>query len=733
MLEGGDFRFGSSVDLFGLRQRVGRHGQAGAAAPGQRRDGLPEFFGDEGHDGVGQTQHSFQRAHQGAAGCALLLRRAMGDLGLGDFQIPVAILIPDELVDGLGGEVQAVVGKALRHLLFGALQLRGDPAVGGAEVHIAVGAAVAATLIHATVEGFESIDLHQHKARGVPQLVAEIAVALAALGVEVDIAAQRGHRGKSEAQGVSAVGGNAAREFFLGGLAHCGCGFGFAQASGALVEQGGEFDAVDQIDRVEHIALALAHFLAVRVEHQTVDVNVLERHLAGEVRGHHDHPGDPEENDVEARDQHRGGQEQVHLLRRFGPAQGGEGHQCGGIPGVEHVRVAGERAVVARGGRLVARLGFAAGHKNFAVFAVPRRDLVAPPELARNAPVLNIGHPLVVGVHPVFGDELHFAVGHRVDGLLRNALAVRAGLGGGDEPLIGEHGLDDLAGARTNRHHVFVRHRFFEKALRFQVFEQRLARGVAVEPLIRGRAVFVDAGVVGEDGDQRNVVAQRAGVVVEVVRAGDFHAARAEIALDEAIGDDGNLAVAQRQIDILADELGVAFIFWMHRQRAVGHHGFGPGGGDVHAAHAVDGPVAERVEDVPHEAVVLLAFHLQIAHRALEHRVPVHQPLAAIDQALFVKLHEGLHHGFRQFVVHGEVLVLPTHRVAHAAHLAGDGVARLLLPFPHFFDKLVAPQVVAAQSRSLQLPLHHDLRGNARMVHARHPQGVVAAHAVVAH
>jgi hypothetical protein len=39
---------------------------------------------------------------------------------------------------------------------------------------------------------------------------------------------------------------------------------------------------------------------------------------------------------------------------------------------------------------------------------------------------------------------------------------------------------------------------------------------------------------------------------------------------------------------------------------------------------------------------------------------------------------------------------------------------------------------VAALALFLQLALHHDLRGNARVVGARHPQCVEAPHAVVA-
>ena len=43
-------------------------------------------------------------AHQGAAGAALLGFVAGLDFDLGDFQIPVAELVPDELVNGLGDQ-----------------------------------------------------------------------------------------------------------------------------------------------------------------------------------------------------------------------------------------------------------------------------------------------------------------------------------------------------------------------------------------------------------------------------------------------------------------------------------------------------------------------------------------------------------------------------------------------------------------------------------------------------
>ena len=86
------------------------------------------------------------------------------------------------------------------------------------------------------------------------------------------------------------------------------------QPGGRFLHQRIEIDAVDQVERVEGVALRLRHLLALGVAHDGVDVDVAERHLAGEMQARHDHAGDPEEDDVEAGDQHRGGQEGLQVL-----------------------------------------------------------------------------------------------------------------------------------------------------------------------------------------------------------------------------------------------------------------------------------------------------------------------------------------------------------------------------------------------------------------------------------
>ncbi|MNV18634.1 hypothetical protein D3C71_1094660 [compost metagenome] len=551
------------VDLLGLGLRVAGNADRIAGDTGHGRHHLPQGLSDERDDGVGQAQDGFERADQRAARGALLRFGAVLDLHLGDLQVPVAVLVPDKVVDRVGHVVQAVFLKALGDFGLGLLQQRADPAVGLAELHVAVGRASGlafflGVLFQAAILAFA---VHQHKAAGVPELVAEVAVALAALAVEVDAAAQRRQCGKGEAQRIGAIGRDALGELLLRVLAHRGRSLGLAQAGGALVEQRLQRNAVDQVHRVEHVAFGLGHLLALRVAHQAVDVHVLERHAAGEVRGHHDHPGDPEEDDVVARDQHGAGQVEVEVVGVGGalvrPAHGAEGHERGRVPGVQHVFIAAQRLA----GGLGLGFGFVAGHDHVAVFVVPRRDLVAPPQLAADAPVLDVVHPLVVGVHPVLGHKGHFATGHGIDGLLRNALAggvAFAHLAHRHEPLVGQHGLDHLAGAGADRHHELVLLHLDQRADGLEVGHHGLAGHEAVHALVLGGRVLVDGGLQGQHHDHGQLVALAHGVVVLVVRRRYLHHARAELLVHVLVGDHRDLAVAQRQVHHLADQVRVA-------------------------------------------------------------------------------------------------------------------------------------------------------------------------------
>ena len=187
--------------------------------------------------------------------------------------------------------------------------------------------------------------------------------------------------------------------------------------------------------------------------------------------------------------------------------------------------------------------------------------------------------------------------------------------------------------------------------------------------------------------------------VVEVVRRRDLDRARALLRVGVAVGDDRDLAPDQRQHDGLADQSLIALIVRVHRDRGVAQHGLGPRGGDDDViallpfgrlAVVIEGDrkaiglsVSERIPEVPEAALLLLHLDFEVGERALELRVPVDEPLVAVDQALVVELDEHLEDGPGQALVHGEALARPVAGGAEALQLVDDGAAALGLPGPH--------------------------------------------------
>ena len=202
----------------------GRHRQQrGALRPFLRGD-APQLLGDERHERVQKLEDLVARPGGHRLRLRDCTRRPARQDGLGKLQVPVAVDVPDEPVGRLGRLVETEGVERLGDLAAGLLQFVRDPAVerllGGGRIERRHGHAV----------------VHLGKARRVPDLGREIAIALDALGRELDVAALRRHGGEREAQRVGAV-------------------------------------LIDQAERIDDIALRLRHLGAALVAHQRVDVD----------------------------------------------------------------------------------------------------------------------------------------------------------------------------------------------------------------------------------------------------------------------------------------------------------------------------------------------------------------------------------------------------------------------------------------------------------------------------
>ena len=106
--------------------------------------------------------------------------------------------------------------------------------------------------------------------------------------------------------------------------------------------------------------------------------------------------------------------------------------------------------------------------------------------------------------------------------------------------------------------------------------------------------------------------------------------------------------------------------------------------------------------------------------------------MAAVNELLFIEAYKGFAYSTRKAVIEGETLARPITGDAHTTLLVGDAVEVFVFPGPHLLHKLFPAEFLATDAVLGQFAFHYVLCGNTGMIGARHPQGSVAQHTMVA-
>src|SRR5262249_3071164 len=108
--------------------------------------------------------------------------------------------------------------------------------------------------------------------------------------------------------------------------------------------------------------------------------------------------------------------------------------------------------------------------------SVPGRNLVAPPKLTRNAPGLDIVHPVEIGCFPLFRHELRMARTDRASSRSRE-------LSGIDVPLVCQKRLNHDTGSIAMRDDMRLRLHLGKKAERLHARDNLFARHEPVDAM----------------------------------------------------------------------------------------------------------------------------------------------------------------------------------------------------------------------------------------------------------
>ncbi len=252
---------------------------------------------------------------------------------------------------------------------------------------------------------------------------------------------------------------------------------------------------------------------------------------------------------------------------------------------------------------------------------------MTPPQLAGNTPVLNIAHPLEIGFFPMLWHKADITTLHRLNRRLSQLFNRHI-------PLIGQIRLNHSMGTVTATDLVRMRFNLVKQTFSFQIGNHALTRFVTVQPLILlgNKILGVDMRRVGENITHRQVVTLAHFIVIKIVGRCDFHTTGSKLGIHICIGNHRDGPIAQWQNQLPANQIPVTFIIRMHRHGTITEQGFRTCCGHNHVFGRI---IRIRILNMPEVTLFLFMLHFQIGNSGFQHRIPVHQTLATINQPFF--------------------------------------------------------------------------------------------------
>src|SRR5439155_3823234 len=169
---------------------------------------------------------------------------------LDQLDVPIAELAPEKVVDAVGSLVEAVSFERLIDIVDHAVEARKNPAIlQASRFESAHPLCSAGALARGLSELFQRPDTgllrrvhtHEHETSCIPDLIGKITIPLSSIFRKCNVGARGSHGCQREARGIGP-------------------------------------EALDDVDRVDHIPLGFGHLLALGIPYQRVNIDLAERH-----------------------------------------------------------------------------------------------------------------------------------------------------------------------------------------------------------------------------------------------------------------------------------------------------------------------------------------------------------------------------------------------------------------------------------------------------------------------
>ena len=343
---------------------------------------------------------------------------------------------------------------------------------------------------------------------------------------------------------------------------------------------------------------------------------------------------------------------------------------------------------------------------------------MSPPQLTADTPVLDVFHPMAIGILELRRIEFNVILHHRFQGDLCEVLHLQ-------EPLHRQLRFDRHIGTFGETDFIFISFHLFHQAGCFQVFFDLLTNVETVHADIQTTG-FADRTVIIEYIDRGQIIFFAQHIVVHIVCRSHFQATGTELDIHIIILNHRDHAVYQRNNHFLPFQPSVLRIVRIDAHGRIPHDRFGTGCRNNRIT-----PFRitfHLITKVIQFAMFFLIYNFFIGQGGQCFRIPVHHTDTAIDQSFLIEIDKNLDHAFGTQFVHRESRTVPITRRSQLTQLFKDDTSVLFLPFPSMFKKVFTCQVCLLNPL-LCKAIHDFCFGcNRSVIRSRYPASVLPLH-----
>ncbi len=268
LLEQPENLIGIRIGLIDVHRRPIGHDQRVVFVPRPKLP--PQLLRDEGHKRMEQLDHLLVDL-DGESN--FLLVRLFAESRLDQLEIPIAVIFPEKLIDVPESLVQPIALERRFHLADRGVETVQNPALNQLKVLERTATPVIAAVLHKLTKYVE----------GIPDLIREVAAHFELRRIELDVLSLRAQDRQGKTDGVGAV-------------------------------------LADHVERIDAVAEALRHPPAEFILDHPRNEDVAVRLLAHAIVAGHNHPRNPEKEDVIARDENLPRVEVLQVFRFLRPS-----------------------------------------------------------------------------------------------------------------------------------------------------------------------------------------------------------------------------------------------------------------------------------------------------------------------------------------------------------------------------------------------------------------------------